>query len=182
MAVYQESGLRLDLPEGQHFRFADLEPYKALSGQNFKEMDFAWINAGKVFLLEVRDYSQVMTTLTGADFLPVKGQPVQPRFQALIDKVTDSTLMLLAAWAGSAWGQQLKTALPTSAQSVMPLKLVIAIELPSVLTMHLQSLRDSLNARLRGRVGVVDVPHVILIDYARLISHPAFNGMVTADA
>jgi hypothetical protein len=177
---YYESGLRLELPAGQHFRFADLAPYKALSGQNLKEMDFAWVHAGQLFLLEVRSYSQVTTTLTGADFVPVKGQPAPHRFQALIDKITDSTLMLLAAWAGSAWGQQIKAELPVSAQSVMPLKLVIAVELPSALTMHLPGLRDSLNARLQGRVGVVDVPRVVLMDYARLISDPAFNGMVTA--
>lgn len=180
MAVYHESGLRLDLPAGQHFRFADLAPYKVLSGQSLKEMDFAWVHAGKLFLLEVRSYSQITTTLTGADFLPVKGQPVPYRFQALIDKVTDSTLMLLAAWAGSAWGQQLKATLPAPAQLVMPVKLVIAVELPPALTMHLQGLRDSLNARLQGRIGVGDVRRVVLIDYARLISDPAFNGMVTA--
>lgn len=180
VAIYQESGLRLDLPAGQHFRFADLAPYKALCGQNLKEMDFAWVHAGKLFLLEVRDYSQVTTTLTGADFVPVKGQPVPQRFQALIDKVTDSMLMLLAVWAGTAWGQQLKAELPASVQSFMPLKLVIAVELPSTLTMHLQGLRDSLNARLQGRIDVGDLPRVVLIDYARLISNPAFNGMVTA--
>jgi hypothetical protein len=87
--------------------------------------------------------------------------------------------MLLAAWAGSGWGQQLKAALPAQAQSVMPLKIVIAVELPTALTIHLQGLRDSLNARLQGRIGVGDVPRVVLIDFARLISHPDFNGMVT---
>lgn len=180
MTVYQESGLRLELPAGRHFRFADLAPYKTLSGQNLKEMDFAWIHAGKLFLLEVRSYSQVTTTLTAADFVPIKGQAVPHRFQALIDKVTDSVLMLLAAWAGSAWGQQLKAALPAPAHSVMPLKVVIAVELPATLTIHLQSLRDGINARLQGRIGVGDLQRVVLIDYARLISDPAFNGMVTA--
>lgn len=179
MTVYQESGLQLDLPAGQHFRFADLAPYKVLSGKNLKEMDFAWVHEGKLFLLEVRSYSGVTTTLTGVDFVPVKGQPVPHRFETLIDKVTDSMLMLLAAWAGSAWGQQLSAALPAPAQSVVPLKFVIAVELPAALTIHLQGLRDSLNARLQGRIGVGDVSRVVLIDYARLITDPVFNGMVT---
>lgn len=179
MTVYIESGLRLDLPNDQHFRFADLPPYQSVSGQYVKEMDFAWVSNGKLFLLEVRSYSQVTTTLTGADFVPTQGQPVPHRFQSLIDKITDSTLMLLAAWAGSAWGQQLTAAMPLDARPRMPLKLVIAIDLPGALAIHLQGLRDSLNARLRGRVALADVRSVVLIDYAHLINDPAFNGRVT---
>ena len=101
MAIFNESGLTLDLPDGLHFRFADLLAYKLLSGQNLKEMDFAWIDGGKLFLLEVRSYTQVSTTLTGADLIPLKGQAVPHRFEALIDKLTDSLLMLLAAFAGA---------------------------------------------------------------------------------
>lgn len=178
MAVYIESGLRLDLPVGQHFRFADLVAYRSLSGQHLQEMDFAWIDAGKLFLLEVRSYSQITTALAGTDFVPKKGQPVPFRFEALINKITDSTLMLMAAWAGTAWGQQLKAELPAMAQTPLPLKLIVAVELPAPLAIHLQSLRDSLNAHLKGRISVVDVPTVALVDYARLIANPMFQRMV----
>ena len=182
MAVYIESGLRLNLPDGQHFRFADLPAYQAASHLHLKEMDFAWVDGGKLFLLEVRSYAQITTTLTGADFVPTKGQPAPHRFQALIDKVTDSTLMLLAAWAGTGWGQALHAAMPAAAQTRMPLKLVVAVDLPGALAMHLPGLRDSLNARLQGRIAVADVPRVVLIDYARLVSNPAFGGLVSRQA
>jgi hypothetical protein len=36
MAVYEESGLRLDLPDGAHFRFADTDSYRPLSGRFLK--------------------------------------------------------------------------------------------------------------------------------------------------
>jgi hypothetical protein len=178
MPPYIESGLRLDLPTGLHFRFADTAAYNAVKGQSVKEMDFAWVDSGKLFLLEVRSYTQVSQTLSLADFVPVKGQPEPFRFSALIDKVTDSVLMMLAAWTNTAWGQQLKTELPAAAQSRMPLKLVIAVELPPALTIHLQGLRDSLNARLRGRAALADVGSVVLIDYVRLTSDPVFKGFV----
>lgn len=178
MPPYIESGLRLDLPAGSHFRFADTTAYSLVKGQSVKEMDFAWVDSGKLFLLEVRSYSQLARTLTLTDFAPVKGQPEPFRFRALIDKVTDSVLMMLSAWADTSWGRQLKAELPTSAQARMPLKLVVAVELPAALTIHLQGLRDSLNAKLRGRVALVDVGSVVLIDYSRLISDPAFKGFV----
>ena len=179
MPPYIESGLRLDLPVGQHFRFADTTAYKAVCSHSVKEMDFAWIDSGKLFLLEVRSYSQVTTTLTAADFLPVKGQPEPFRFSALIDKLTDSVLMLLSAWANTTWGLQLASELPVAARAPMPLKLVIAVELPVALTVHLQGLRDSLNARLRGRVALADVRSVVLIDYGRLVADPVFKGFAS---
>ncbi|QHI99653.1 hypothetical protein GT347_17720 [Xylophilus rhododendri] len=180
MAEYFESGLRLDLPAGRHFRFSDLPAYRLLSGRKLKEMDFAWIDTGKLFLLEVRSFVQIAGTLTDADLVPAKGRPAPFRFDALIDKITDSVLMLLAAWADTTWGRQLKAELPAAAQATMPLKLVVAIELPATLTVHLQGLRDALNARLKGRVALADVKSVALIDYGRLIREPAFKGMATA--
>ena len=166
----------LPISPGLHFRFAVTAAYNAVKGQSVKEMDFAWVDSGRLFLLEVRSYTQVSQTLSLADFVPVNGQPQPFRFSALIDKVTDSVLMMLSAWANTAWGQQLKTELPVVARSTMPLKLVIAVELPAALTIHLQGLRDSLNARLRGRVALADVGSVVLIDYARLTTDPTFKG------
>ena len=182
MATYLESGLRLDLPDGQHFRFAELPAYKALCGQNLKEMDFAWVNVGKLFLLEVRSYAQVAETLTGADFVPAKGQPAPFRYQALIDKVTDSLLMMLAAWAGSARGQSIRADLPAGARKRLPMKLIIAVDLPAKLAVHLQGLRDSLNQRLRGRIELADVRNVVLIDYTRLVADPLFSPFIKAQA
>ena len=117
MATYEESGLRLTLPDDQHFRFADLAPYRSLSGQHLKEMDFAWIDQGKLILLEVRSYAQVTETLTGPDFMPTKGRAAPFRFQALLDKVTDTLLMLAAAWAGTGWGRTLS---PPVAVQMLP--------------------------------------------------------------
>lgn len=179
MPPFIESGLSVSLPAGLHFRFADTNAYKEVCGQAVKEMDFAWVESGKLFLLEIRDYTQVAASLTAADLIPVKGQPEPFRFGGLVDKITDSTLMMLSVWAGSSWGQRLQAELPAAAQARIPLKIVVALDLPVALTVHLQSLRDSLNARLKGRLGLVDVKTIALIDYATLVSDPVFRGFVT---
>lgn len=178
MATYHESGLSLDLPDGLHFRFAELPAYHLLKGQHLKEMDFAWIAGGKLFLLEVRSYAQVTETLIGADFLPVKGQAGPHRFAALVDKLTDSLLMLLAAWAGTDYGRAIQADLPVAARARLPLKLIIAVELPSSLSVHLIGLRDSLNARMRGRIALADVRNVVLMDYARIVANPLFAPFI----
>ncbi|WP_295431864.1 hypothetical protein [uncultured Thiodictyon sp.] len=178
MVVYEESGLSVSLPVGAHFRFADLPGYQALCGQHLKEMDFAWIDNGELLLLEVRDYGGSCATLSGADFVPGQRLPIPWRFQTLIDKLTDSLLMLLAAWAGTGRGQALRAQLPTPARARLPLRLVVAIELPAALTIHLGPLRDMLNQRLRGRIALADVSSVALLDYTRLINHPRFRPYI----
>jgi hypothetical protein len=175
MAIYEESGLRLELPDGEHFRFADLPAYQALCGQHLKEMDFAWIIEPHLVLLEVRDYRRLVETLAGDDFLPRRRAEPPRRFQALIDKVTDTLLMLLAAWAGTASGQALRRQLPEAARHPKPLHLIVAIELPATLTTHLGPLRDALNQQLRGRIALADVSRVTLLDYDRLVTHPLFS-------
>jgi hypothetical protein len=178
MPTIIESGLRVDLPEGTSFRFADTEAYKAVKGHSLKEMDFGWVDECKLFLLEVKSYSQITDTLALTDFVPGKGQPAPFRFAALIDKINDSILMLLSAWAGTAWGRKLKAELPKTAQAQIPVKLIVAVDLPPRLRQHLPPMRDSLNARLKGRVTLADVGSVALIDYSRLVSDPIFKGFI----
>lgn len=181
MALYNESGLTFDLPDGQHFRFAELAAYKRLSGQHLKEMDFAWVAHGKLFVLEVRSYAQVASTLAGAELVALNGKATPYRYQALIDKLTDSLMMLLAAWADTAIGQSIKAGLPVAARSRLPLKLVIALDLPAALSVHLPVLRDSLNERMRGRMALADVRSVTLIDYPRLLANPIFGAFIKAE-
>lgn len=178
MAVYNESGLRLDLPDGQHFRFAELAAYKRLSGQHLKEMDFAWVADGKLYMLEVRSYAQIGSTLAGADLVAAKGAAKPHRYEALIDKITDSLLMLLAAWADTGTGQTIKADLPAVARARLPLKLIVALELPANLSVHLPALRDSLNERLRGRMALADVRNVVVVDHARLLVNPLFSAFI----
>lgn len=168
---YRESGLELALPNGQHFRFADLPAYQHLSGVNLKEMDFAWIDTDKLILLEVRSYAKTKAALNPDDFIPAKNQPMPFRFVTLINKVTDSLMLLLAAWADTKYGKTLQSELPQFAQAPLPLQIIIAIDLPAHLAPHYQALRDSLNAHLRARLALVDVNSIVLLDYARLARH-----------
>ncbi len=178
MSTYVESGLEVTLPDGEHFRFESLASYVSLSGQHVKEMDFAWLHDGKLWLLEVKDFKQVTDPLTIGDFIGTKGQPAPRRFEELVTKITDSLLMLMAAWAHTGWGSALKAELPAKARKPLPLRLIVAIELPATLAVHLGALKTALNDRLRGRAAMADVPVVTLLDYARLVAHPVTSPYV----
>jgi len=86
--------------------------------------------------------------------------------------------MLLAAWADTDYGKAIQADLPAAARARLPLKLIIAVELPSSLSVHLIGLRDSLNARMRGRIALADVRNVVLMDYARLVANPLFGPFI----
>lgn len=178
MAVYQKSGLRFELPDGLHFRFADIEAYRRLGSQSVREMDFAWLDNGALVLLEVKDFTQVAEALRPEDLVPGKGQPDPHRFRVLIEKVVDSVLMMLSVWAGMDRGKALESGMPLQARTPLPMKLVIALDLPEGMKVHLQSLRDGLNGRLQGRTALAGVERVALLHYDQLVSSPMFAGFV----
>jgi hypothetical protein len=85
MPIFQESGLRITLPDGECFRFQDCPSYKTLNGKNFSEIDFCWWDSTKntLWLLELKDYSHV----TPSEKLP------NHLLEKLTNKVTDSLLI-----------------------------------------------------------------------------------------
>jgi hypothetical protein len=179
MAVYEESGLRFDLPDGAHFRLATTVSYRPLSGQSLKEMDFAWLHEGKLVLLEVKDFTLTSEALCATDFVPLKDRPNPWRFDELVTKITDTLMMLLAGWGGTAWGSGLVAELPVGARVPMSLVLAVGLDMPPALRVHLSALRTALNARLQGRLKLLNVPSVALMDYDLLVSRPTFRPYVS---
>lgn len=86
--------------------------------------------------------------------------------------------MLMAAWANTGWGSTLKADLPAKARKPLPLKLIVAIDLPEALTVHLGVMKTALNERLKGRVAMADVRVVTLLDYGRLVQYPRTSPFV----
>lgn len=164
--TYHESGLQVTLPNEEHFRFATLPSYIPLKDQHLKEMDFAWIHQGKLVLLEVKSFSGVSVL------------PYQKLLDNLINKVTDSLMMLLSGWSGGAWGRAFVPQLPVAAQTSTSLILAVALDLPIHLQTHLNPLRDALNNRLKGRLQLANVSSVTLMDYSRLRKNPLFSPYI----
>lgn len=164
--TYHESGLQVTLPNGEHFRFATLPSYIPLKGQHLKEMDFAWIHQNKLIILEVKDFSGIAVL------------PYQKLLDNLINKVTDSLMMLLSGWSSGAWGSAFAPQLPIAAQAPVPLILAVALDLPADLHVHLSALRTALNARLKGRLQLANVQSIALMDYMTLRRNSLFSQYI----
>ena len=161
----------------ESFRFEQLQSYRSLSGQFLKEMDFAWCYNSRLYLLEVRDYRDLDKTLHLDDLVPPGGGNSPRRFSQLIDKLTDSLLMLFSVWAGTQRGALLAAELPVLAQRPTSMRLIIALGLPAHLSTHLGVLSDAINARVHGRVALADITRVAVLDYDRLCANAASFGI-----
>lgn len=162
MPNYQESGIIIDLPEGESFRFQDNAAYQKLKGKNLAEMDFAWWDNSKqiLWLLDVKDYSQLTPPERLPDYLLDK----------LINKVTDSLMILSSVWSNSKQGQQIKTDLPVSCQTFPSeprrLKIVFVLKIQNpTLKVDLPPLKTRLVSRLQGRLALFDLNNITLVDH-----------------
>jgi len=168
MTAYDESGLRLNLPKGQHFRYC--EAYKLLCGQKLKEMDFGWWQPeqNRLWLIEIKDYAH----LTTEERLP------NHLLDNLVDKATDSLLMLASCWAKTGKGREFFSCLPPPIQqfpeSPEQLKLKLFFILKIDVTMfkdEIDALRYGLNNRLRGRVALFNIRYVSLVDHLTVLNN-----------
>ncbi len=166
MAVFEESGLRLTVPDGHWFRFADMAAYRALSGRHLSEMDVGWWDhsaAGTLWVVEIKDYSG----------LPATEQLPTHLLERLTSKATDVLLLLSAAWLNTNRGQQLRVALPVACRSVplapKRLRLVFVLRVHAPMGPDLQRsfgvLKSALAARMSGRAALFDLEDVSLCDH-----------------
>lgn len=162
--VFEESGFRVTAP-APAFRFADLAAYRALSGQQLKEMDVGWWEKSprgtdRLLLLELKGVDVWKSSPT---------DPTRPRehlIQTCVEKATDALLMLAGAWMATTWGQGLTSELPqlVPATGDAALKLVFLIDIPAGHRELLLPVRDEIKRRLSGRLGIFGVPPVSVID------------------
>lgn len=150
------------MPDGESFRLQDNPAYQKLKGKYLAEMDFAWWDTSQqiLWLLDVKDYSQLTPSERLPDYLLDK----------LINKVTDSLMILSSVWINSEQGQQIKIGLPTSCQT-FPLKprrlkivFVLKIQNPT-LKADLSPLKTRLVDRLKGRLALFDLSNITLVDH-----------------
>jgi hypothetical protein len=166
MTDFTESGLTISLPDGYSFRFQDLSAYTKLKGQNLKEVDYCWWDdhTHTFWLLEVKDYSNLTTT----EKLP------NNLLETLTNKVTDSLLILSAAWSNTNTGNSILSELPTIFQtfpkSPDKMKIVCVLKLlEHHKKVELGTLRTKFKNSLEGRIALFDLKQVTLTDHETAI-------------
>ncbi|MBF0604612.1 MAG: hypothetical protein HQL07_13080 [Nitrospirae bacterium] len=162
MAIDEESNVRVDLTGKPHFRFQDLAAYKKISGQHVKEMDFCWLRDGKLFMLEVKAYSDEMEqakeeNVTAEQFVKYLVDKTAP-------KVWDSLLMFSACWLPTNQGTQFRDDLPKAFHTpICPICVVIVLDVPAWLKrQHFATLRTRFRDVLRGKMTLFDSENIII--------------------
>jgi hypothetical protein len=164
--VFEESGFRVEAPDPA-FRLSDLALYRALSGQQLKEMDVGWWGPSlegqqRLTLLELKGLEVWQTP---------PDNPLKPRehlVRTCVEKATDTLLMLGGAWIPTPWGQELSRSLPAQAlpyPGARALKLVFLIDIPVGRRELLLPVREEINGRLQGRLGIFAMRHVAVVDF-----------------
>jgi hypothetical protein len=133
-------------------------------------MDFGWWQEEKntLWLIEMKDYAH----LTPEECLP------NHLLNNLVNKATDSLLMLATCWAKTGKGREFLPCLPTSLQQFpehqehLKLKLFFILKIDAAMFKdEIDALRYELNNRLRGRVALFNIRYVSLVDHLTVINN-----------
>lgn len=132
-------------------------------------MDFGWWDSTKetLSLLEIKDYSHLTPTQRLPDHL----------LEKLINKVTDSVMILASVWSGTLQGQKFYTELPTSCQ-IFPIhpkkvKVIFIFKISDEIRIkqELTDIRDKLRNKILGRLMLFDITNLILVDHETAINN-----------
>jgi len=150
---YTESGISVNMPDKQHFRFESLKTYQKLSGTGIKEMDFCWLKGGfdmeKTFvLMEIWNKA-----------------PEQTVIEDLTGKVIDSLMMLASLWLPNGY---LCKDVPGSFHTP-PNSIEVFIIMRGDINVHdnahhLVALKDILNSKLKSRLRLFNIEEVMVLD------------------
>jgi hypothetical protein len=172
MPIYEESGLRITLPDGECFRFQDCPSYNPLKGKNLTEIDFGWWDSAEdtLHLLEIKDYSG----------LPASERLPEYLLEKLINKVTDTLMLLASVWFSSLQGQQICSDLPASFHKfpLQPKKIKIVINSDIKIRDELSPLKVRLKNKLLGRLKLFDIEHITLVDHETALKMPSLIKVI----
>lgn len=166
--IFNESGFRIVLPENCYFRFENIGIYKRLSGQGLKEMDFCWWNEdnGTLYLLEVFN-KYVLSKYVERD------GNIGGFLKYIVDKTTDSLLMLASAWIPTESGNEILQELPTNCQGYpgpnsISINFLIRGQHDAAL---ISNLHDRFRGLVLGKTKIFDSEMVAVLDYEQAVKH-----------
>lgn len=160
---HPESGLYFDPPHARCFRWDTCPDFKIFKGLGLAEMDFGWRDetTGTLHLLELKDYS---TRDLSPDWL----------IGDLVQKATDSLLLLASVWYGFPRGDAIRACLPDEWHEHaerQPIQLNFVLKTADVVPLH--DLQDRLRNKLLGRqelLALRTVTTVYLVNHEFAVS------------
>lgn len=167
MASLVESGITLDFPTTDWFRFEKKEPYASLSGFGFKEMDACWCTTESggnvIYAIELKDYSAVNALESGN---------VESRKNDIVKKCVDSLQMLLAARYQTEFGKKLE-AEHGHDMHTLPIqwKLITIVNIPADKALMMQTLKDKCIELLKPYQRVWENVSVHVLTYEQAKKH-----------
>ena len=167
MASLIESGITLDFPTTDWFRFEKKEPYASLSGYGFKEMDACWCTTESgdnvIYAIELKDYSAVNA---------LEPDNVESRKYDIVKKCVDSLQMLLAARYQTDFGKKLEVE-HNHNMHALPIrwKLITIVNIPAEKASMMQALKDKCLALLKPYQCVWENVSVHILTYEQAKKH-----------
>ena len=165
MASLVESGIILDFPTADWFRFEKKEPYASISGLGFKEMDACWCttesDGNVVYAIELKDYSAVNA---------LEQDNVKNRKNDIVKKCVDSLQMLLAACYQTDFGKKLESEHGQNMHTLpIQLRLITIVNIPADKALMMQALKDECLKLLKPyqRVWTDVSVHVLTYEQAK---------------
>lgn len=161
MAGFTESGITLDFPTPDWFRFEKSQPYAGISGFHYKEMDACWVKDMNTdhaifYAIELKDYTSCSTDSS------------KERVWDIVKKVVDTIQMFLSAYYQNKFGQDLEHEKHVNLHSgILCAHFITIVKIHRKNTPFFQVLKDECLRHLKGYGKVWDNIQIHILTQAQ---------------
>lgn len=178
MTLFNESEVRGDLTGKPHFRFQDLKAYQSISGHHVKEMDYCWLDAEQLILLEMKAYADECEQAK-LDRIP-PDQFISSLVEKTAPKVWDSLLMFSACWLATSKGQEFRRELDEKFHIRQQIGVVIVLDVPQQFRPHFWMVKERFRSVLKGKMSLFDSRRLIVCMPSQLALTPFADYLQSA--
>lgn len=154
-----ESGITLNFPDSNFFRFANCNGYSILSGNNFKEMDACWFDNSEnlYWLFELKDYSA-----SAADLY----ETIEHKSWNIVKKAVDSLCMFLSSKHAYPHGLMINADLPFPPDENTRFKFVTVVHCNESQKADIQLLNEKFKIKFKPYADLFGIKDYSIVEHS----------------
>jgi len=164
MPTVTESGITLNFPNENFFRFSNCQGYKDIQN-NFKEMDCCWYDQSKdiLYLIELKGWKdnklneENEPNFDKQKIVEMKNGIMQYHIYDLFKKSVDSLFMFISILLGKPYASQIQACSPFSISNHTTIKLLTIVDWQETDTTYISAIHSSYRAKFSSYAKLLGI-------------------------
>ncbi len=165
-----ESGITLNFPDNNYFRFEDCQGYKEIQN-NFKEMDVCWyeVATDTLYIIELKDWKdgklieESDPTFSAQKIIDIKNSISKSNINILLKKSVDSVSMFISILLGKPYSSKIQLCAPFTITNNTSIKLLSVINWTNPDITYISTINTEYRSKFASYAKLYDIKSYVVM-------------------